>query len=86
MYMLLFIMFSMDFLEYKKFFEEEDSLCGVVNVVNVEVDKLERKIVFICDIEFQNLLDYLEGCFEFIEKGCSDGFIFVYCVVGVLCR
>lgn len=82
-HMLSLITPSMDPLEYKKPSEEEDSPRGVVNVANVEVDKLERKIVPIRDIESQNLLDHLEGCLEFIEKGRSDGSILVHCVAGV---
>jgi predicted protein tyrosine phosphatase len=50
---------------------------------NLEVDKLERKIVPVRDIESQNLLDHLEGCLEFIDQGRSAGGILVHCVAGV---
>lgn len=81
-HMLSLITPNMDPLEYKKPGAEEDSH-AVVDVANLEVDKLERKIVPVRDIESQNLLDHLEGCLAFIEKGRSSGSILVHCVAGV---
>lgn len=81
---MLSLIMPKDSLECKKPEEdEENSPLGVVNVAEVEVDKLERKIVPIRDIESQNLLDHLEECLEFIDKGRSDGEILVHCVAGV---
>ena len=81
-HMLSLITPNMDPLEYKKPAAEEDSHT-VVDVANLEVDKLERKIVPVRDIESQNLLDHLEGCLEFIDQGRSAGGILVHCVAGV---
>ncbi|KAG0581823.1 hypothetical protein KC19_3G012500 [Ceratodon purpureus] len=81
-HMLSLITPNMDPLDYKKPGAEEDSH-EIVDVANLEVDKLERKIVPVRDIESQNLLDHLEGCLEFIEKGRSSGSILVHCVAGV---
>lgn len=82
---MLSLIMPKDSLECKKPPEEdeENSPLGVVNVAEVQVDKLERKIVPIRDIESQNLLDHLEECLEFIDKGRSDGEILVHCVAGV---
>jgi dual specificity phosphatase 12 len=89
-HMLSLITPNMDPLEYKKPAaaaacdeEEHHSPLEVVDVASVEVDKLVRKIVPIRDIESQNLLDHLEACLEFIEKGRSEGEILVHCVAGV---
>ena len=82
-HMLSLITPNMDPLEYKKPCVEEDSQCVVVDVANLEVDRIERKIVPVRDIESQNLLDHLEGCLAFIEKGRSSGSILVHCVAGV---
>ncbi|XP_024545133.1 dual specificity protein phosphatase 12 isoform X2 [Selaginella moellendorffii] len=45
--------------------------------------KLVRKTVPLIDTEAQNLLDYLEECLEFIDKGRSEGSVLVHCVAGI---
>lgn len=84
-HMLSLITPNMDPLEYKKPAEEvEVESDGVVNVAEVEIEKLERKIVPIRDIESQNLLDHLEACLAFIDEGRRNGNeILVHCVAGV---
>lgn len=89
-HMLSLITPNMDPLEYKKpavmaeEVEVEVESNGVVNVAEVELEKLERKIVPIRDIESQNLLDHLEACLAFIDEGRSNGNeILVHCVAGV---
>lgn len=46
-------------------------------------DKLQRLAVPLQDVDSQNLLDNLEGCLEFIEKGRVRGGVLVHCVAGV---
>lgn len=87
-HMLSLITPNMDPLEYKKpaviAEEVEVESNDVVNVAEVEIEKLERKIVPIRDIESQNLLDHLEACLAFIDEGRSNGNeILVHCVAGV---
>ncbi|XP_024362747.1 uncharacterized protein [Physcomitrium patens] len=81
-HMLSLITPNMDPLEFKKPTSDEDSP-RILNVANVELDKLVKKIVPIRDIESQNLLDHLEGCLDFIEQGRDNGSILVHCVAGV---
>lgn len=89
-HMLSLITPNMDPLEYKKpavmaeEVEVEVESNDVVNVAEVEIEKLERKIVPIRDIESQNLLDHLEACLAFIDEGRRNGNeILVHCVAGV---
>jgi dual specificity phosphatase 12 len=46
-------------------------------------DKLRRLAVPLQDVDSQNLLDNLENCLEFIEKGRARGGVLVHCVAGV---
>lgn len=46
-------------------------------------DKLQRLAVPLQDVDSQNLLDNLENCLEFIEKGRARGGVLVHCVAGV---
>jgi dual specificity phosphatase 12 len=47
------------------------------------VAKLQRLVVPLQDVDAQNLLDSLESCWEFIEKGRHRGGVLVHCVAGV---
>lgn len=46
-------------------------------------EKLQRLAVPLQDVDSQNLLDNLEGCLEFIDKGRVRGGVLVHCVAGV---
>jgi len=47
------------------------------------VAKLQRLVVPLQDVDSQNLLDSLQDCLEFIEKGRNRGGVLVHCVAGV---
>lgn len=58
-----------------------DSNWSIENFPNVA--KLQRLVVPLLDVDAQNLLDSLESCLEFIEKGRNQGGVLVHCIAGV---
>lgn len=46
-------------------------------------ERVQALTVPLLDVDSQNLLDNLEACFEFIEKGREGGNVLVHCVAGV---
>lgn len=86
-HMLSLITPNIDPLEYKPVSdspsqEEANELLATANGGFDDVE-LERLIVPIRDIESQNLLDHLDECLEFIERGKGSGTILVHCMAGV---
>ncbi|CAL2271501.1 unnamed protein product [Prunus armeniaca] len=45
--------------------------------------KLERMGVPLRDMDDENLLDYLDACVDFIDKGRKKGSVLVHCFAGV---
>jgi dual specificity phosphatase 12 len=46
-------------------------------------EKLVRMVVPLLDVAYQNILDELEPCLEFIEQGRSAGGVLVHCLAGI---
>lgn len=45
--------------------------------------KMVRMAVPLRDMESEDLLDYLDVCFDFIDQSRKDGFVLVHCFAGV---
>ena len=71
---------SKDFDYFKK-----ENINSVLSVINSpfeynEEDKINHKIINICDLDEVNIIKYFKECIEFIEKADK---IFVHCLCGV---